>query len=75
MSGSSKVIKYVNPPKVCAICQGPFVEDIMFDAATYHGPWANMCMHCFNRIGRGLGTGLGQQYKKNEAGEWIKIAG
>ena len=34
-----KVIKYINPPKVCDICQGPFVEDIMFDAATYHGPW------------------------------------
>lgn len=70
-----KVIKYINPPKECDICHGPFVEDIMFDAATYQGPWANMCMHCFNQIGRGLGTGLGQQYRKNDAGEWVKIAG
>lgn len=70
-----KQVTYASPVEVCDICHGPFVEDIMFDAATYHGPWANMCMHCFNEIGVGLGTGVGQQYKKNDQGQWVKVAG
>ena len=75
MSGSTKVIKYINPPEVCDVCHKPFTKNIMYDAKTVYGPWANMCMTCFNSIGVGLGTGLGQQYKKNDSGDWIKNAG
>ena len=70
-----KQVTYINPPKVCDVCHGPFTENIMYDAATYHGPWANMCMHCFNEIGVGLGTGLGQKYEQNDQGQWVKTAG
>lgn len=75
MSGSNKPVTYINPPKECDICHGPFTENIMFDGKTCYGPWANMCMTCFNTIGVGLGTGLGQQYRKNDSGDWVKIAG
>ena len=74
MSGSTKVIKYINPPKVCDNCKLPF-KKFMYDAKTVYGPWANLCNDCFNVIGVGLGTGLGQQYIKNEDGDWIKNAG
>lgn len=74
MSGSNKVIKYANPPKVCDKCKQPF-KTFMYDAKTVYGPWGNFCDDCFNTICMGLGTGLGQQYKQNDAGEWIKVAG
>lgn len=70
-----KQVTYINPPKECDVCHGPFTESIMFDGKTCYGPWANMCMSCFNTIGVGLGTGLGQQYRKNDSGDWVKVAG
>lgn len=69
-----KQITYINPPEVCNVCNKPF-GTFMYDAKTCYGPWANMCETCFNTIGVDLGTGLGQQYKKNDAGDWIKVAG
>lgn len=69
-----KVTKYINPPNVCDNCHCDF-GTFMYDAKTVYGPWANLCSDCFNVIGVGLGTGLGQQYIKNEAGDWIKNAG
>ena len=69
-----KQVTCINPPKECNICHKPF-GTFMYDAMTEYGPWAYMCETCFNIIGIGLGTGLGQQYKKNEAGDWVKIAG
>lgn len=74
MSGSTRVIKYINPPLVCDNCKLPF-KKFMYDAKTVYGPWANLCNDCFNVIGLGIGTGLGQQYIKNEDGDWIKNAG
>lgn len=70
----SKVIKYINPPKKCDDCGQPF-DNIMYDAKTMYGPWGNFCQKCFEANCYGLGTGLGQQYKKNDVGEWIKVAG
>ena len=69
-----KVIKYINPPNVCDNCKLPF-KTFMYDAKTVYGTWANLCSDCFNVLGLGIGTGLGQQYIQNEAGEWIKNAG
>ena len=69
-----KVIKFINPPDVCDVCHGPF-GTFMYDGKTVYGPWACMCNTCFDVIGVGLGTGLGQQYIRDEAGDWIKNAG
>lgn len=74
MSGSTKQVTYIDPPNVCDNCHCKF-GTFMYDAKTVYGPWANLCSDCFNVIGVGLGTGLGQQYIKNEAGDWIKNAG
>lgn len=66
--------KFINPPKVCDICQGPFGQ-YMYDAKTVNGPWACMCEECWLMYGYGkLGTGIGQQYKKTGK-DWIKIGG
>ncbi len=34
-----------------------------YDAKTKMGPWANMCEACFQEVGIGLGTGLGQKFE------------
>lgn len=67
-------IVYTNPPKVCDECGKPF-DKVMYDAATRYGPWGNFCQKCFDQNCYGLGTGLGQQYRKNDSGDWVKIAG
>ena len=69
-----KQVTYVNPPAICDNCKQPF-KTFMYDAKTVYGPWANLCSDCFNVIGLGIGTGLGQQYIKNKDGDWIKNAG
>lgn len=69
-----KQITYINPPKECNMCRKPFGK-VMYDAKTVYGPWAYMCEDCFNAVGVGLGTGLGQQYKKNDSGDWVKVSG
>ena len=50
-------------PKKCDICGGP-LKNGWVDGATEMGTWANMCMKCFKKHGKGLGTGKGQQYDK-----------
>lgn len=32
-----------------------------YDAKTVWGPWANLCVKCFQDFGIGLGTGKGQR--------------
>lgn len=64
---------YINPPKECDVCHKPIGEE-MYDAKTIYGPWANMCVNCFNTIGVGLGTGLGQMYRLKD-GKYVKEAG
>lgn len=65
--------KYINPPKECDVCHGPFNGGEMYDAKTIYGPWANMCFGCFNTIGVGLGVGMGQMYRLKD-GKYIKEA-
>ena len=59
----------------CDICKNK-IDDVLYDAVTRYGPWATMCKQCWEEhsIHR-LGTGLGQKYVKNEAGEFIKEQG
>lgn len=63
-------------PTKCDTCGQPIV-DTFYDAATIHRMWACMCPNC-QVFGPGLnkvGTGIGQEYKKNKEGKWIKTAG
>lgn len=57
----------------------PFTKkegELVYDAKTVHGPWATMTAQSFMSYGVGkLGTGYGQKYKRNEAGELHKIGG
>lgn len=69
-----KIIKYINPPSVCDNCHCDFGRT-MYDCKTVYGSWANLCTECFNVLGLGIGTGLGQQYIKEDSGDWVKYAG
>jgi hypothetical protein len=57
-------------PKKCDICGGS-LEKGWVDGAINMGPWANMCMKCFKKHGKGLGTGKGQKYNK----DGVKVGG
>jgi hypothetical protein len=51
-------------------------KNIMFDAKTKNGPWANMTEKSFRNHAVGLlGTGFGQMYEKQPDGRWLKIKG
>lgn len=63
--------KYFNLPAQCDVCGDAITREFV-DGATRAGPWACMCTRCYCRIGRGLGTGLGQLYKRDDSGEFIK---
>ena len=46
----------------CDICERPLRRcEHFYDAATSMG-WGWLCRTCFLAYGRGLGTGLGQEY-------------
>jgi hypothetical protein len=51
-------------------------KNLMFDAKTKNGQWANMTEQSFRNYGHGtLGTGYGQMYEKQPDGRWLKIKG
>ena len=56
---------------------GQPITDEFIDAATVHGPWAMMSPVSWNMFGKSvkLGTGLGQRYKKQANGTWMKVEG
>lgn len=46
----------------CDLCMAAeILATAAYDGKTTHGPWANMCRHCFEQFGIGLGTGKGQR--------------
>jgi hypothetical protein len=55
-------------PQHCDVCASDRM-DTFVDGVTRMGPWSNMCLRCFASVGRGLGTGLGQEYKKQKGCE------
>ena len=65
---------YVGAPTTCDICPAP-IGAMFYDGATVMGPWANMCPSCFAQLGRGLETGLGQQYTRSADSRFRKSAG
>lgn len=77
---------YIGAPALCDMkansvpmmaCRGDGnITDEFIDGATKQGPWANMCPKCAAAYGRGLGTGVGQRYKKSpDDGRFYKIEG
>jgi len=54
---------------------GEPITNEFVDGATVMGPWAMMSPASFKRMGRGVGTGKGQRYKKQEDGRWLKVEG
>jgi hypothetical protein len=52
--------------------------DEMIDGRTRHGPWANMTPSSWafeGGTGGRLGPGMGQRYKKQDDGRWLKVEG
>ena len=51
-------------------------KNVMYDAKTKFGPWANMTEESFREHGYGvLGLGKGQKYEKQSDGRWLKVEG
>lgn len=69
-----KMARHLNPPIQCDVCHSQ-INNVFYDAMTAYGPWANLCTNCFNTIGIGLGTGLGQMYRKQKDGTYLKVEG
>jgi hypothetical protein len=55
---------------------GSPINEEFIDGKTRMGPWANMSPESWKRFGLGrLGLGLGQRYRKQSDGKWLKIEG
>ena len=51
-------------------------NNVMYDAKTKMGPWANMSEESWMKFtNQKLGLGIGQKYKKQIDGRWLKVAG
>ena len=69
-----KEVYYIDPPKTCDVCNDA-IGNVFYDCATRLGGWANCCEPCFKKYGRGTGTGLGQQFKRQRDGRFLKTKG
>lgn len=55
---------------------GDIITDEIIDGKTVMGPWGLMTPKSWKKYGVGrLGSGLGQRYKKQKDGKWLKIEG
>jgi len=63
--------QWSGPIPECELCHEP-VGDAFVDGATAYGPWAYMCLFCFEVRGVGLGLGRGQKYVKEPDGIFYK---
>lgn len=55
---------------------GHYEGEVVYDAKTKMGPWATMTEVSFKTHALGkLGTGFGQKYVRNAAGELHKVEG
>lgn len=53
------VVAYVEQKPLCDFDKSHGSAE--YDGATTLGPWAYMCLSCYNKYGTGLGTGRGQK--------------
>lgn len=58
----------------CNLCSEPFI-DKFYDAKASFGSWAFMCPLCFREHEAHLGIGRGQEYTKQDDGQWLQTAG
>jgi hypothetical protein len=63
-----------NVPQHCDLCDST-IKTVFVDGKTKSGPWGCLCSACHRAHGYGLGTGLGQEYKKQKDGRWKKTQG
>jgi len=67
---SIPVQTWVNPdPLKCDVCHVPImsVQAPFVDGRTKGGPWATMCIMCYNKNGAGLGRDMGRVYMFSKA--------
>jgi hypothetical protein len=63
-------------PENCDTC-GSNIINVFYDAKTEYGAWGHLCPSCHHfgpGIGK-LGSGYGQEYKKQPDGNFVKTAG
>lgn len=53
------------------------IQDEFIDGRTVFGPWGIMTPDSWMRVGvkQPLSPGIGQRYKKQEDGRWLKVEG
>jgi len=56
---------------------GDKITDTIYDAPTRGGPWALMTQQSWAVHARSmkLGTGMGQRFRKQKDGKWLKVEG
>ena len=58
-------------PSSCQLCDKSIVSSFV-DGKLKIGPWASCCLFCHRVHGIGLGTGLGQLYRRQPDNRWLK---
>lgn len=56
---------------------GVAIQEVFYDARTTLGPWAIMAPSSWEqyRVSEKLGTGIGQKYRKQDDGRFLKVDG
>lgn len=67
-------VYWIGEVDTCNMC-GQYIKNSFVDGATRQGPWAIMDLRCHRIHGRGVGKGLGQVYRQQEGGRWLKVEG
>jgi len=63
LEGGSMTGKIMHTQGECNLCGKVNLSEFV-DGKTRMGPWANMCMPCYRKVGVGLGVGRGQRYAR-----------
>ncbi len=62
--------------QTCDFCKRILANDkYMIDGGTYQGPWAYMCVGCFEKNGYGIEWGVGQLFQNLGSEGWLLVAG
>lgn len=66
---------YTNPPRSCDLCGEGITTEFSDARHPRLGRWGNFCIPCSTDIGVIYGTGHGQRYQLNAAGQFQKVEG